>query len=243
MEPIIKEKETVYTDGYAGYGGGSNLRSKANAGVTLGIIGTVLGAAAIARQGGVGGILGSVGAPAAPDGPVNNYFGGGGAVCPSIFNVFSKECDDVLALTNTLWSQKVDTMKSAAAAREVDVAEKFGLYINNRNSIDALRDKTVAEFFSLYNYTRNKDDETNARIADLASQVAVNTAVRPYQDKLIMCEIEKVSSWLKNYIDTKTCRMIEGVNVLPLTPEVTGVYSQNCCNRFPAPAAAPAAGA
>lgn len=240
MEPIIKEKETVYVDGY-GYGGGSNLRAKSNWGLGLGIAGTILGGAALARQGGIGSILGGAVAPSS--GPVNNYYGGGGAICPSTFNVFSKECDDVLALTNTLWSQKVDTMKSAAAAREVDVAEKFGLYINNRNSIDALRDKTVAEFFSLYNYTRNKDDETNARIADLASQVAVNTAVRPYQDKLIMCEIEKVSSWLKNYIDTKTCRMIEGVNVLPLTPEVTGVYSQNCCNRFPAPAAAPAAGA
>lgn len=237
MEPIIKEKETVYTDGFGGYGGGGgNLRARANAALTLGILGTAGSVIALAKQGGIAGILGG-GAAAPAAGPVTNYFGGGGAVCPSTFNVFSKECDDVLALTNTLWSQKVDTMKSAAAAREVDVAEKFGLYINNRNSIDALRDKTVAEFFSLYNYARNKDDETNARIADLASQVAVNTAVRPYQDKLIMCEIEKVCSWLKNYIDTKTCRMIEGVNVLPLTPEVTGVYSQNRCDRFPAPAA------
>jgi hypothetical protein len=25
--------------------------------------------------------------------------------------------------------------------------------------------------------------------------------------------------------------MIEGVNTLPLTPEVTGVLSQNCCNQ------------
>ena len=81
MEPIVKEKETIYADGYGGNGGGSNLRSKANAGVTLGIIGTVLGAAAIAKQGGVGGILGGGVATPTPDGPVNNFYG---AFAPSV---------------------------------------------------------------------------------------------------------------------------------------------------------------
>ena len=49
MEPIIKEKETVYVDGYNGHhGGGGNLRGKANWGLGLGIAGTVLGGAALA---------------------------------------------------------------------------------------------------------------------------------------------------------------------------------------------------
>ena len=64
MEPIIKEKETVYVDGYGshyGSGGSGNLRGKANAGLTLGIIGTILGGAALARQGGIGSILGGGG--------------------------------------------------------------------------------------------------------------------------------------------------------------------------------------
>ena len=67
MEPIIKEKETVYMDGYGShYGsGGGNLRGRANAGLTLGIIGTILGGAALARQGGIGGILGASGASSA----------------------------------------------------------------------------------------------------------------------------------------------------------------------------------
>ena len=241
MEPIIKEKETIYTEGFGGYGGGSNLRARANWGLGLGIVGTVLGAAALSRQGGVGSILGGGGMTPVFGGPVTtNYYSGGG--CPSVFGAYSKECEDVLALTNTLWGQKVDTLKSAAAAREVDVNEKFGLYINNRDNIDRVNGRITDELFSLYKYTRDKDDETNARIANLESQVAVNSAVRPYQDSLILCEIEKGNSWLKNYIDSKTCRMIEGVNVLPLTPEVTGVYSQTCCNRFLAATAA-AAGA
>jgi hypothetical protein len=252
MEPIIKEKETVYVDGYSGhYGnsGGGNIRGRANAGLTLGIIGTVLGGAALARQGGIGSILGANGAAgSSPAGaPSVNYTsinGGSGAVCcaPSVFSAYSKECEDILALTNTVWGLKVGTLQAAQAARDVDVAEKFslwksqidadfGLYINNLDNIDRVNNRINNELFSLYKYTRDKDDETNARIAAVETSSAVNAAVRPYQDKLIQCEIEKSFAWLKNYIDRKTCRMIEGVNTLPLTPEVTGVLSQTCCNQ------------
>ena len=66
MEPIIKEKEVVYDEGRRD----SNTRGKANAGLTLGIIGTVLGGAALARQGGIGGILS--GASSAPSGVTYN---------------------------------------------------------------------------------------------------------------------------------------------------------------------------
>ena len=53
-----------------------------------------------------------------------------------------------------------------------------------------------------------------------------------------MCEVDKKFAWLKNYFDAKTCKMIEGVTVLPLTPEVTGVYSQPRCGFIYTPAAA-----
>jgi len=95
-----------------------------------------------------------------------------------------------------------------------------------------------AELFSLYKYTRDKDDETSDKIADLESKVAVAAAVRPYQDKLIQCEIEKNFAWLKNYFDSKMCNVIRGVNTLPLTPTVTGVIGQNCCYQFAQAAAA-----
>jgi hypothetical protein len=232
MEPIIKEKETVYAEGYGGWGG--NTRGKANAGLALGIIGTVLGGAALARQGGIGGILGGGGSTSSV-----TYNTGSPASCAG--NLLVKECDDVLAITKGYYDLAISGMRQAAQAREVDVAEKFGLFINNRNSIDALSDKTNAAFFDLYKYTRDKDDETSDKISALESQVAVNAAIRPYQDKLIQCEIEKSFAWLKNYVDSNLCNVIRGVNVLPLTPEVTGVYSQTCCNRFLAAAAAAAA--
>lgn len=231
METFLKEKEVVYDEGHRG----GNVRGRADAGLALGIVGTVLGGAALLGRGGVGAILGG-GAPT-----VVNAGGGCNA-----FNAYSKECDDVIALTNTIYGLKIGTMQAAQAARDVDVAEKFGLYKDNRDNLDAVNARINNELFSLYKYTRDKDDETNAKINEIASAVAVNTAVRPYQDKLIQCEMKEGFAWLKNYVDRNLCGVIKGVNCLPLTPTVTGVIGQNCCYQFPTTAAAatePATGA
>ena len=231
METFLKEKEVVYDEGHRG----GNVRGRADAGLALGIVGTVLGGAALLGRGGIGSILGG-GAPTV----VNT---GGGC---NAFNAYSKECDDVIALTNTIYGLKIGTLQAAQAARDVDVAEKFGLYKDNRDNLDAVNARINNELFSLYKYTRDKDDEANAKINEIASAVAVNTAVRPYQDKLIQCEMKEGFAWLKNSVDRNLCGVIKGVNCLPLTPTVTGVIGQNCCYQFPTTAAAatePATGA
>lgn len=250
MEPIIKETQVIRD--YDNGGGGGNLRNKANWALGLSIFGAVAGGAALARQGGLagffnGGASGMSGASPAGASPAsavvyNNTTGATACCAPSGFYAFSKECEDILNLTNTVWGLKVGTMQSAQAARDVDIAEKFSLwksqidadfslYINNRDNIDTLRDKTNAEFFSLYKYTRDKDDETNARIAALEVKAAKAEAIRPYQDELILCKINEVAKDAAFNLWKRTCRMIEGVNTLPLTPEVTGVLSQTCCNQ------------
>lgn len=229
MEPYLKEKEVIYDDN--GHRGGS-VRGRADAGLALGIVGTVLGGAALLGRGGIGAILGGGGGT----NPVTVNTGGG---CSS-FTTYAKECEDVLALTNTIYGLKIGTMQAVQEARNVDVAEKFGLYKDNRDNLDSVNARINNELFSLYKYTRDKDDETNAKINEIASAVAVNSAVRPYQDKLIQCEIEKSFSFLKNYVDSRMCGVIKGVNTLPLTPTVTGVIGQNCCYQFPAAAAADA---
>lgn len=225
MEPILKEKEVIYDDGY-GHRGGGNVRGRADAGLALGIVGTVLGGAALLGRGGLGALLGG-GSPS-----VTNNYSGGGCVAPTAYDVASKECADILAVTKGYYDLAIAGLKSASAAREVDVAEKFGLYKDNRDNIDRVNNRINDELFSLYKYTRDKDDETNNKIAALESQVAINTAIRPYQDKLIQCDIEKNFAWLKDYVDRKTCRMLEGIVTLPLEPTVTGVVSQTCCNRM-----------
>lgn len=237
METFIKEKEIVHDD-YNN--GGGNLRGRANAGLTLGIIGTVLGGAALARQGGIGSILNGGASAPAPNGAVTYNVSSPACCTPSLY---AKECEDILNVTKGMYDLAIAGMTNAAKAREVDVNEKFGLYVNNRDNIDSVNNRINSELFSLYKYTRDKDDETNAKLSEIASAVAINSAVRPYQDKLIQCEIEKNVAWLKNYFDSKMCNVIRGVNCLPLTPTVTGVIGQNCCYQFPATAAAADAGA
>lgn len=230
METFIKEKEIVHDD-YNNGGWGGNLRGRANAGLTLGIIGTAGAALALARQGGIGGLLGGV-APAPASGGAVTYNVTSPACCTS--SLYTKECEDILNVTKGMYDLFIVGQQNAAKAREVDVAEKFGLYVNNRDNIDRVNGRINDELFSLYKYTRDKDDETNAKIYDLAQQVAINTAVRPYQDALLQTQITNAFKDAINYVDRKTCRMISGVNTLPLTPTVTGVVGQNCCYQFPA---------
>lgn len=218
MEPIIKETQVIRDHDY----GGGNTRAKANWALGLGILGSAAGVTALARQGGIGGI---VGGPA----PVSHVTYNTGPVCPT--SVLVKECDDVLAITKGYYDLSISGMRQAAQAREVDVAEKFGLFINNRNSIDALKDQSTAAFFDLYKYTRDKDDDISDRISALEVKVAKAEAVRPYQDELILCKINDVAKDAAFNLWKRTCRMIEGVTALPLTPEVTGVLSQTCCNQ------------
>lgn len=244
-QTVIEKK--VYEDG--GNDRNRGTRERANAGLTLGIIGTVLGAAALwGRNGGIGSILGGgsngggdVSLPSNVN--INSYGGGngGGCVSPTSFQAWEKECSDILALTNEMWGLKVGTMQSVTQAREVDVAEKFsmynemikadfGLYKSNRDNIDAVNNRINNELFSLYKYTRDKDDETRKELCDLKAKVAVSEAVRPYQDKLIQCEIEKAFTAGINYTDRKTCKMVEGVVVVPTEPTITGIGSY-CCFR------------
>lgn len=214
METFLKEKEVIYDEGHRG---SDKVRGRADAGLALGIVGTVLGGAALLGRGGIGAILNGGGSA-----PVTVNAGDCGT-----FSTYAKECEDVLALTNTIYGLQISGIQAAQAARNVDVAEKFGLYKDNRDNLDVVNARINNELFSLYKYTRDKDDETNAKINEIASAVAVNTAVRPYQDKLIQCKINEVYTALVNYVDRKTCRMISGRLVLPSTPTITG-YSADC---------------
>lgn len=245
---MIKEQGSFVREcgeNYGSYGNGyghDSTRGKANAGLTLGIIGTVLGAAALWGRGnnGIGNLLGGGSVSGGVPTNVNINGGiGGGHIAPSPFEVYQHECDDVLALTNTLWGQKVNTLELLAAQRNTDVAEKFGLYQSqitadfglykdNRDNIDRVNNRLNDELFSQYKYTRDKDDEIKAELSALKAEVAINSAVRPYQDKILQSEVEKAYTAAINYVDRRLCRVPQGVVVLPNT-EVTG-FGCGCNN-------------
>lgn len=222
MKEIIKEKEYVHDEDedkdYASKGVG-------NAGLTLGIIGTALGAYAL-----WGGKRNGLGGGSMPENVnINNLSGGANGVsAPTAFQAWEKECDDALALTNTIWSLQLRGERARFADRQVINQEMFGIY---KSQIDA--------DFGLYKNQRDQFDVLKAEIDGLRGDVRVMAAVRPYQDKLIQCEIDKAFTAGINYTDRKTCRMITGELVLPNTPTVTGYPSYSPC-QCPA-AAAPAA--
>ena len=219
------------------------------------IIGTVLGAAALWGRGGggIGSIIGGGGSGGGSC-PANiNINGGdtsyssGSHVAPTAFEAYEKGCDEALALTAAIYQGQIAGLKDASAARNVDVNEKFllwksqidadfGLYVNNRDNIDRVNNRINDELFSLYKYTRDKDDETRKELCELKAQVAVAAAVRPYQDKLIQCEIDKAFTAGVNYVDRKTCKMVTGTVVIPTTPTITG-YGSYCCGNQAAQAA------
>jgi hypothetical protein len=100
--------------------------------------------------------------------------------------------------------------------RQVIDGEMFGLY---KSQIDA--------DFSLYKGQRDNYDALKAQIDELKTQVAVGAAIRPYQDKLIQCEIERAFTAGINYVDKKTCNVIYGVTCLPNEPTTTGLVGRN----------------
>lgn len=247
---MIKEQGSFVREcpdyGYGGrsdYGHKSSTRGIAVGGLVTGIVGTVLGAASLWNRNG-GGLTSLLGGGSGSNLPTNvniNGVGGGGCASPTPFEVYSKTCGDVLALTKGFYDQRITSLNEATAAREVDVAEKFqlyksqvdadfGLYVNNRDNIDKVSNRINDELFSLYKYTRDKDDETRKELCDLKAQIAVNAAVRPYQDKLLQNEIATAFANAINYVDRLDCRNVKGTNCLPLTPTITGVTSYCCCN-------------
>lgn len=112
-------------------------------------------------------------------------------------------------------------------------SELFGVYIDGRNRTDALIEKNNTDHFNLYKYTRDADDDIRKELSDLKAELAVTKAIRPYQDKLIQCEMEKMFTAGINYTDRKTCNVIYGVVTLPNEPTVTGLVGRNAYGCLP----------
>lgn len=111
----VIEKVKVVPEGYNGagmnYDGGNrrDVNGKANAGLTLGIIGTALGAWALFgnRRSASASILGGAGGGMLGDGSTNiNVLGataGSGSGAPTAFQAWEKSCEDTLALQGGLY--------------------------------------------------------------------------------------------------------------------------------------------
>ena len=215
---IIEKK--VYEDGKKEYAN----KGVANAGLTLGIIGTALGALPWVTGSRGGGLFGSLGGNM-PDNININTYGGmrGGGTAPTALQVMEKECADEVKLITDMFGLKLDTANKFYAMRETDIGEKFSLWKGMVDGLNAENRRSMEAEFGLYKGYRDSFDVLNEKYAnkfnELDKEVAVLKAIRPYQDKLLMA-----------YTDQRCCRKIDGQLVLPSTPTVTGYGSYSGCN-------------
>lgn len=246
IEKQVEKVKEVPADGYYGYGR-RDINGKANAGLTLGIIGTALGTWALFGNRRSSGLLGLAGSGSGMGGSNININGletglgtANGITAPSAFQTWEKSCEDALALQGAIYTQALNYQNNRFADRQTLNAElfslykgqidaDFGLYKSTRDGFDVLSAKQNQDAFNLYKSQRDADDSIRKELNDLKAQVAINAAIRPYQDKLIQCEIDKAFTAGINYTDRKTCNVIYGQVVLPNEPTVTGYVGANQC--------------
>ena len=206
-------------------------KATGNAGLTLGIIGTALGAGAWLLGGNNRSVFGSLG-NGMPDNVNINTYGGMTAsnTAPTALEVMEKECADEVKLLTDMFGLKLDTANKFYAMRETDIAEKFGLYKSQVDAINAENRRAMqAEFglyksqvdadFGLYKNQRDQYDALQAKYCDLDKKVAIMEALTPYKEKLMMA-----------YVNEKTCNCLRGQLMLPNTPVLQGYGSYSGCN-------------
>ena len=202
-------------------------KATGNAGLTLGIIGTALGAGAW-LLGGNRNVFGSLGSNMPENVNINTYGANASSNQPTALQVMEKECDDEVKLLTYMFGMKLDTANKFYAMRETDIAEKASMYKGATDAINAENRRAMyAEFglyksqvdadFGLYKNQRDQYDALQAKYNDLDKKVAVMEALTPYKEKLMMA-----------YVNEKTCNCLRGQLVLPSTPVISGYGSYGC---------------
>lgn len=219
-------------------------KATGNAGLTLGIIGTALGAGAWLLGGNNRSVFGSLGGSNMPENVnINTYGANSSSNQPTALQVMEKECADEVKLLTDMFGLKLDTDKKFYAMRETDIAEKFSMYKGATDAINAENRRAMqAEFglyksqidadFGLYKNQRDQYDALQAKYCDLDKKVAVMEALTPYKEKLMMA-----------YVNEKTCNCLRGQLVLPSTPVVSGYGSYGCNCATPSTPSTPTTGA
>ena len=179
-------------------------KATANAGLTLGIIGTALGALAIAPNGlsgilGGGNCKGNVSPSASPI-----------PITPEDAYIERTMCQNYLDLTKQYYQGQIVAIKDL------------------HDSFYRLDKQDTNNSFALYKNQRDIKDDLESKISALNSKVDVMAAIRPYQDALINAKIDNTAQVADFNLFKRTCRMLQGELVLPDT-SVSGFPSFYAC--------------
>lgn len=216
MEITSKDNaKEIYNSGYGYdhmYHKEYTSKGTANTALGFGIAGTAIGLASMFKNGGFN-LFGN----STPENININTISGGSLGAPTAFQVYSKECDDAVALTAAIYQGQISGLREMQGAREIDVNEKFqiwksqvdgdfGLYKSTRDGFDALVAKQNADAFGLYKNQRDNFDVLSKRISDLETKQAVADAIEPWRAKVLDMRIDSVAYAAKSGIDLEAER-------------------------------------
>lgn len=198
MAEIIEHQNTCSTP-HKEYGS----KTTANAGLTLGIIGTALGA--LATFGSGINLFGNWGK--------SNTCNSGSAIPMTAQDAYLERevCQNYLDLTKQYYNGRIAEMKEL------------------HDAFYALDKQDTDNSFALYKNQRDIKDDLAGQISALNAKVDVMAAIRPYQDALINAKIDNASQVADFNLFRRTCRMMQGELVLP-DASVSGFPSYSICN-------------
>lgn len=188
-------------------------KSKANAALTTGIIGTSLAGLLALGRGGLGNLLGW---------GCNNSSVAPANITNEDIYIERKECQDYIDLTKQFYNGQLATQRELAD-------QFFATYKQNADSSFGLYQKIVDSSFGLYKNQRDIKDDLMAKIDSVDKKVDMMAAIRPYQDALINAKIDNNALVADFNLARRTCNMIQGQLVLPSSPVISG-YGSYCCS-------------
>lgn len=200
MAEVIDHEKVVHTMPHKEYGS----KATANAGLTLGIIGTALGALAT-----MGGNLNLFGVNNTKAAPANNCINPVPITAQDAF-IEREVCQNYLDLTKQYYDGRIAEIKELHDA----------FYRLDKQDTD--------NSFALYKNQRDIKDDLAGQISALNAKVDVMAAVRPYQDALINAKIDNAAQVADFNLFRRTCRMMQGELVLP-DSSVSGFPSYSTC--------------
>lgn len=187
IEKQVEKVKEVPADNYGYNYGRRDINGKANAGLTLGIIGTALGAWALFGGRRSASLLGGTGTGSGADANIAIATCGGsanGVNAPTAFQAWEKECEDTLALQAGIYNLAMTYQNNRFADRQQlnselfsawksQIDADFGLYKSTRDGFDVLSAKQNQDAFNLYKSQRDSDDEIRKELSDLKAQVTI----------------------------------------------------------------------
>nr|DAS15762.1 MAG TPA: TRANSCRIPTION REGULATORY PROTEIN MOTA DOMAIN, PHAGE T4, MIDDLE.19A [Caudoviricetes sp.] len=203
IEKQVEKVKEVPADNYGYNYGRRDINGKANAGLTLGIIGTALGAWALFGGRRSASLLGGTGTGSGADANIAIATCGGsanGVNAPTAFQAWEKECEDTLALQAGIYNLAMTYQNNRFADRQQLNSELFSAW----KSQDEQKSRLLQDEDYVDTYTRIQDMVQ----AEILSLVKGRIEATPEGKELLQRQLKIVRS-LKSKIIQDTNREME----------------------------------